>query len=263
MKKLSFFALLIQILFLISCSKTTPLIVNNFNLEDKILKVGITTNYPPVIFRYKDKNAGIEIDLARKISNYADISIIFVEVEWDRLIPSLLNEEIDIIMSGMSVTEDRKQIIDFTEPYMQIGQMVLIRNDEINRLSPISKIYLDNSRVGYELDTTGEQFVKSRLISSVSLGYKSVEDGLGALDNGYIDYFIHDAPTIWKYTLDKNNNNLVGLYTPLTEEYLAWGVRKDDQELLKVLNSIIKKLKEDGSIQEIINKWIPISIKTK
>ena len=80
---------------------------------------------------------------------------------------------------------------------------------------------------------------------------------------GNIDYFIHDGPTVWKYTLNLSNTKLTGFYTPLNEEYLAWGVRKGDIQLLEFLNANIKKFKQDGNIQKIKNKWLPTIIKAK
>jgi len=80
---------------------------------------------------------------------------------------------------------------------------------------------------------------------------------------GNIDCFIHDAPTILKYTFNSSNTKLTGFYTPLTKEYLAWGVGKGDTQLLEFLNSIIKKLKQDVIIQNIKNKWLPTVIKAK
>ena len=264
MKNLSVITLLIQIALFISCSSSKTLNVNNHNLENNTLRIGITTNYPPVVFIDIDNNnAGIEIELAEMLSSSTGISIKFIEVEWERLIPSLLNGEIDIIMSGMSITEDRQQLINFAEPYMKIGQMVLFRSNDRLRFKSVNGIYKPNTKIGYEVDTTGEQFVKTNLMDSVSLEYKSVEDGINALKIGYIDYFIHDAPTIWKYTLDLNNTRLLAFYKPLTEEYLAWGVRKGDTQLLNFLNLNIKKLKQEGKIQMIKNKWLPTIVKAK
>jgi len=263
-KLLSYFALLVQISVLLSCSGSKTLNVNKPNIENDTLRVGISSNYPPVVFKDSDNmNAGIEIELANELSSSTGISIKFVELDWDKLIPSLLNEEIDVIMSGMSITADRQQLIDFTEPYMQTGQMVLIKSSDVLRFRTVEGIYKPNIKIGYEADTTGEQFVKSNLTESVSFEYKSAEQGITALMIGYIDYFIHDAPTIWRYTLNLSNTKLSGFYTPLTEEYLAWGVRKGDTQLLEYLNANIKKLEQDGIIQKIKNKWLPTIIKAK
>lgn len=264
MKLLSYFALLVQISVLLSCSVSKTLNVNKPHIENDTLRVGISSNYPPVVFKDSDNmNAGIEIELANELSSSTGISIKFVELEWIRLIPSLLNNEIDVIMSGMSITEDRKKLIEFTEPYMQIGQMVLFRSNDRLRFRTVDGIYKPKTRIGYEENTTGAQFVIANLKDSASIGYKSAELGITALMIGNIDYFIHDAPTIWRYTLSLSNTKLTGFYTPLTKEYLAWGVRKGDTQLLEYLNANIKKLEQDGIIQKIKNKWLPTIIKAK
>lgn len=264
MKLLSYFALLVQISVLLSCSGSKTLNVNKPHIENDTLRVGISSNYPPVVFKDSDNmNAGIEIELANELSSSTGILIKFVEIDWDKLIPSLMNEEIDVIMSGMSITADRQQLIDFTEPYMQTGQMVLFRSNDRLRFRTVDGIYKPKTRIGYEENTTGAQFVITNLKDSASIGYKSAEQGITALMIGYIDYFIHDAPTIWRYTLSLSNTKLTGFYTPLTKEYLAWGVRKGDTQLLEYLNANIKKLEQDGIIQQIKNKWLPTIIKAK
>jgi ABC-type amino acid transport substrate-binding protein len=264
MKKLLTTILLIQILVLIPISGSKSLKAAKIKLNNNTLRVGITTNYPPVVFKNSNNaNAGIEIELADELSKSTDISIQFVELEWNRLIPSLLNNEIDVIMSGMSITEDRKKLIEFTEPYMRIGQMVLFRSNDRLRFRTVDGIYKPKTRIGYEENTTGAQFVITNLKDSASIGYKSAELGITALMIGNIDYFIHDGPTVWKYTLNLSNTTLSGFYTPLTEEYLAWGVRKGDVQLLEFLNSNIKKLEQDGKIDEIKYKWLPKIIKAK
>lgn len=230
---------------------------------DSVLRIGVNTDYPPVIFKENNIITGIEADLAKKLANDMGVKINFVNMDWDKLIDSLNKGDIDIIMSGMSITEDRKQYVNFTEPYLRVGQMALIRSKDIHRLSPPQKMFVYKSRVGFVNNTTGESFVRKQLANSELKGYVTVQEGVNALRSGAIDYFIHDAPTIWRYTMFGTDNDLFGFYKPLTEEYLAWAVRKSDTELLEELNDQLSGWKEDRSLDSVLNKWIKVSIEVK
>ena len=174
MKLLSYFALLVHISVLLSCSSSKTLNVNKPNIENDMLRVGISSNYPPVVFKDSDNmNAGIEIELANELSSSTGISIKFVELDWDKLIPALMNEEIDVIMSGMSITADRQQLIDFTEPYMQTGQMVLFRSNDRLRFRTVDGIYKPKTKIGYEENTTGAHSRPVLAVWSPSTGEKS------------------------------------------------------------------------------------------
>ena len=105
-----------------------------------VLRVGLTPNYPPVIDRIDGEFAGIEIDLANEAAKGLDKRFQFIELPFEQLIPALTSGEIDIIMSGMSITAERKQKIAFTEPYLHIGQMAVTRIAEVQHLGSLTAL---------------------------------------------------------------------------------------------------------------------------
>ncbi len=95
------------------------------------MKVGVATNYPPVIFKHDGKIVGIEADLAQSVGKETGMDIKFEEMPWESLESALNDGKIDVVMSGVSITQARQQRVDFTKPYMVIGQMVMIKADNI------------------------------------------------------------------------------------------------------------------------------------
>jgi ABC-type amino acid transport substrate-binding protein len=224
------------------------------------LRVGVSPTYPPVIFEQDGKIMGIEADLARFVGDALRRRVEFERFEFHELIGALERGEIDVVMSGMSITSERSERIRFTIPYMKVGQLALIRSSELVRLGRKRSIHRSGARIGYQRGTTGEKFVANKLVRATSFAFDSVASGIRSLRAGRIDYFVHDSPTIWKLAGDPRSNDLQGLYRPLTEEHLAWAVRQKDQKLLTLLDTTLSHWKREGLIEPIINRWIPVRV---
>jgi len=237
-----------------------PMPAPNLGTQALPLRVGISPDYPPLAFRHDGTVAGIEPDFARLAAAELGRRPEFVELAWDALIPSLEARRIDVIMSGMSITPEREAHVLFTTPYMGIGQLALIRRADVARLGSADAIRRPGARVGYVRDTTGAEFVRGELGRAESYAFDSVEDGLRSLRGGRIEYFVHDAPTAWRVALAPNEDELMGLYTPLTREHLAWAVAKDDTVLKQELDTILDAWRAHNRLGPILDRWIPVRV---
>jgi polar amino acid transport system substrate-binding protein len=95
------------------------------------------------------------------------------------------------------------------------------------------------------------------------MGFNSPDTGVAALRAGLITAFIHDAPTVWRVAGSPTERELMGLYQPLTEEYLAWAVRKDDSRLHDALNAQLSVLRANGDLQRVLDRWITVRVKVR
>lgn len=231
------------------------------------LRVGTAPNYPPIVFMQNGRLQGIEPDLAKHLQKRTGHIITYDLMPFNRLIPALQAGQIDLIMAGMSITPPRQSLISFTDSYVNVGQMLLVRTHDIRQFPKALLDQTANIRIGVERGTTGEQYALKTFGSGTINHYNSIDDAVRALEQGSIDCFIHDAPTIWRLSTDRvtRHQNLSGIFTPLTDEQIAWGVRKGDQALLNQLNSCLAELKQDGTLQDILSHWIrsSISIETR
>lgn len=228
-----------------------------------VLRVGVTPNYPPLVELQDGRLAGIEIDLAHEVGKDLNKRMDFVEMPWEKLIPALVAGDIDVIMSGMSITAEREKKIAFTEPYLHIGQMAITRIDEIQKLGSLSDLLNAPITVGFEAGTTGETFVLKNMHNAKPRSMASIDAGIAALRSHEIDAFVHDAPTAWRIGSDPAYHDLIGLYWPLTDENLGWGVRRSDQALRTTLNEQISIMKKDGRLASITRKWIKVRVEVK
>jgi ABC-type amino acid transport substrate-binding protein len=228
---------------------------NHINAQEK-LRIGVTPNYPPLIFETQNKIVGLEADFAGELSEHLDKHLVFVKLKWNELVPALLENKIDIIMSGMTVTKIRKIKINYTKPYMKTGQMALMKRTKAQKYQSVKSITNSSARIGVQKNTTGEIFVETYCPNAEKTCLENPKDCLYYFRGNRIDLFIYDAPGIMWLAAD-NEAELTTSDFLLTHEQLAWGIRKQNTELLQEINTIIEKWEQTGKLNSIIGKWIP------
>jgi ABC-type amino acid transport substrate-binding protein len=225
------------------------------------LRIGISPDYPPLA--YKDGAfglVGVEVDLANQLGKGLGKKIVFVETPFPELINALLEERVDVIMSGMSVTAERIKLVNFTDSYAPVGQMALIRAKDVALYPNVQVFSNTTQKVGFVQDTTGELAARGLFLQAKIVPQPTIEEGVLALRKEEIDVFIHDAPTIWRITGNPSEQELKGLYWRLTNENLAWAVRKDDEPLRFAINQELTALKESGRLKQILSRWVTLRI---
>ncbi len=227
------------------------------------LRVGVSPDYPPLAYRQEGRVVGMEADHILALERILNRGMRVVEMPFEKLIPALLAKEIDVIMSGMSVTVERATQVAFVEPYMEIGQMAIVHRDKVARFAQPWSVYREGVRIGVEPGTTGAQFAERELDSAELKFFVDPDAAFDGLRRDEIDLFIHDAPTSWQLATEDENSDLIGLYRALTREPLAWAVRKEDERLAASLNSALRSLRENGTLQYIRNRWIPVTVEVR
>lgn len=223
-----------------------------------VLKVGITANAPPLIYRQDGRITGLEAEFAVELARYTGRELRFVEISWDDQIPSLVAGRTDIIMSGMSVTELRQYRIMFADPYLVSGQVALVRRNEFNRFSNgLTDLLNLTVRIGSVAATTGSYLAQKQFAGNSKMEYTTPQQAVKALIGNKIDAFVYDLPMNFYFGALHEAQGLVPVPAPLTREYLAWGIRKDDPGLLAAANGYLANIRESGQLQEKVQRWIP------
>ena len=248
-------AILFLIIFIGGCAATKNSTVAGDS--GRTLRVGVTPDYPPVIFKLNNEIAGVEADLARRLAKELNRTVQFIELRWDDQIPALLEGKTDIVMSGISITEARKIRIDFTDYYFKSGLLAMMRVEDARKYNTIRDIMQSNATVGVVKGTTGDIFVQRNFPNVTRISALSkAGDAPSELKNRRIDIFVNDAPSII-WLVSENEADLTAFWKPLNEEYLAWGIRRDDREFLGLVNSVLRKWKEDGTLKGVLTRWLP------
>jgi len=221
------------------------------------LRVGVTPNNPPMIFKLNGRITGMEADLAKRLGTELNRPVKFVELPWDQQIDALLDGRIDIIMSGMTITKAREVRINFTIPYLKSGLVAAVRASDESKYTTADSIIRSYAPVGVMEGTTSEAFVRKNMPKSPRiLVLKKLSDAADELKDRRIDIFIYDAPAV-VWLVSENEANLRGVWKPLNEEYLGWGVRRDEKEFLAQVDAILTRWKSDGALKEVVLKWLP------
>lgn len=221
------------------------------------LRVGFEAGYMP--FEMTDKKGkfvGFDIDMAKAMAKAMGVKFVPINTAWDGIIPALITEKFDIIMSGMTVTQERNLKINFANPYIIVGQSILINKKHAGKVKSYKDLNNKKYIVTSKLGTTGEQAVK-RMIPKAT--YKSFEtEPEAALEavNGKADAFVYDLPYCVVFMAQQGAGKLVFIDKPFTYEPLAWAVRKGDPDFLNWLNNFLSQVKNDGRYDRIYHKWI-------
>ena len=221
------------------------------------LRVGFEAGYMP--FEMTDKKGrfvGFDMDMAKEMAKAMGVKFVPVNTAWDGIIPSLITNKFDIIMSGMTVTQERNLKINFADPYIIIGQTILINKKHAGTVTSYKDLNNSKFIVTSKLGTTGEQAVK-RLIPKCN--YKSFEtEPEAALEvvNGKADAFVYDLPYCVVFMGQQGAGKLVFIDKPFTFEPLAWAIKKGDPDFMNWLNNFLRQTKNDGRYDRIYNKWI-------
>ena len=137
--------------------------------------------------------------------------------------------------------------------------MSLIRREDAARLSTGFFALSTSSAIGVIKDTTGEYFVETNYSSVDKKIFSTPRAAAKAVIDKKIDMFIYDAPMILYLASENETKGLTALFTLLTEEYLAWGFRKDNKDLLKSANDFLRTINDEGKLNQIIQYWIPFA----
>jgi ABC-type amino acid transport substrate-binding protein len=221
-----------------------------------VLVVGVTPTYPPIVFKQNQELAGVEVDLAHSLGSRLGRTVQFVELRWDEEIPALVGRTIDIIMSGMSITEARQVRVAFSQPYLAAGLFAAFRVQDQARYTSRESILKTAETVGVIEGTTGDVFAQRNLPNARRIAFSQASDAARGLRQRTIDLFIHDGPSI-AWQVSTYEAELAAFREPLNQEWLAWALRRDDTVLLSQVNAALAEWKGDGTLNRILGKWLP------
>ncbi len=222
-----------------------------------VLRVGLEAGYLP--FEMADKSGnfiGFDVDMAKEMAKAMGVKLEIVNTAWDGIIPALVTKKFDIIMSGMTVTQERNLKINFADPYIIVGQTILLNKKHEGKIKSYKDLNDPKYTVTSKLGTTGEQAIK-RLIPKAN--YKSFEvESEAALEvmTGKADATVYDLPFCVVFMAQQGGKNMVFLDEPFTFEPLAWAIRKGDPDFLNWLDNFLRQVKNDGRYDDIYNRWI-------
>ena len=220
-----------------------------------VLRVGQDQGYMPLYGTDENGNrVGLEVDLLKKMADFLGVKLEFVIVNWDGIIPALMSGKFDIIMSGMTITPERALRVDFSVPYITVGQTVVYNTRKFS--NPPRYAQLKNMKklsISVQLGTTGE-FAARRLFPNAKIyPFDSMDEAAYQVASGRVDIMVVDS--IYANYVAKKYSQLATTGELLTREDLGIAIRKGNLEFLQWLNTFINWAKTSGLINELKQKW--------
>lgn len=250
--KIRFHFLLLALLLTASCATGERSTFDRIRKNKQVI-VGTDAVNVPFEFGKGMGVQGLDVDIAVEIAKDIGYEIRWIKVPFERLFTSLQKKEVDFVISAITITDERKKNFAFSTPYFASGQIVAVRR-EMDKVKSITA--LSGLRIGVQTGTTGDDFLTRgrRLTKYEKKGFATLDDALLALNNREIDAVIGDQPII-SYSIFTSFPNLKTIGDRLTTENYGVVLRKEDTELLKIVNKTLERLKGSGQQQRIYKAW--------
>lgn len=229
----------------------------NTILERKELRVGFDPGYMP--FEMIDKNGnyiGFDIDLARELAKAMGVKFVPVSVDFDGIVGALIADKVDIIISAMTVTQSRNLRISFADPYISIGQSVLVNNKHKGEITSWEQLNDPKYLVICRQGTTSEEAVKRYLPKARTKTFEKEVDGALEVSNGRGDAWVYDMPFNVVFQAQQGKDSTYHLDEAFTYEPLGIGLKQGDPDFLNFINNFLRQIKSDGRYDRMYNKWI-------
>lgn len=219
-----------------------------------VMKVGTNAAFPPFEYvdEYTKEYTGFDMDLVRAIGEQAGLEVQIMDVAWEGIIPGLLVGNYDLIASAMTITAERQESVNFSDPYFNAEQVILVPINENSINGPED---LKGKSVSVQLGTTGD-FVASEIKGLKKVArFAEVTDAIQEMRNGNVAGVICDNLVAIMYIQENPGKAKVVPGSFFDPEYYGFAINKKNTDLLKKVNAALAELKANGKYDEIYNKW--------
>lgn len=216
------------------------------------LRVGLSADYAPMEFEHtvngKTEYAGVDIDLAKKIAKDNNLKLKIVNMSFDSLLGALKTGKIDIIISGMTSTPERKKQVDFSDSYMMTKNIMLVKKDKVSEYKDIKDF--NNKKVGAQKGTEQEKIAQTEIENASITSLSPLPDVILALKSGKVEGAVVEKPVAEAYLKQNPKLGISNVKFNEEEKDTVIAVPKDSPKLLSQINKTIKEVKDKGLIDK-------------
>ena len=214
------------------------------------IRVGTDATYPPFETVEGDVYSGFDIDLMNAVAREMGARARFVNSSFDGIFPALQNGTFDAVISSVTITDERKATMLFTDPYYDSGQLIAVREETQGVTEPD---HLKGKTVGVQINTTAQYDLEKREGVTVNK-YNTIDLALLDLQNRRIDAVVSDAPVL-KFMIFKSFRGLKTVGRRFTDEKFGVAVAQGNEDLVREMNAALKRVRESGEYDRIHEKW--------
>jgi len=239
----------------LSCTKKSTEKTAMVTETQKPLIVAMELAYPP--FETKDSAgnpSGISVDFAKAFGESIGRDVTIINTQWDGLIPSLQTGKVDMIVSSMTITEDRSKVVDFSTPYANSLLGILVNKD--SGITKAEDLNQKGKIIAVKTGSTGFIFAKREMTNATIIALADESACVTEVAQGKADGFFYDQLTIYR-NWQAHKDTTAAVFVPFQDKEM-WGVavKKGNTELLNQLNSFIPKFTNDGGFDTLSQKYL-------
>jgi polar amino acid transport system substrate-binding protein len=235
--------------------------------QDKIVRIGTEGAYPPFNFiDQSGKLAGFDVDIGLALCEKMQVKCELVAQDWDGIIPALTAGKYDVIIASMFITDERKKVVSFTNPYYAAAMTHVTASD--SDITEFTDAALAGKAVGAQSSTTQAEYIQKIYPSADIRLYKTQDEANLDMANGRLDVMVGDLVPMLQWTEKTEDGKcckLVG--EPITDkafvgEGVGMAVRQEDNELREKLNKALADIVADGTYKKINDKYFSLNVLT-
>jgi polar amino acid transport system substrate-binding protein len=217
--------------------------------QNNVLKVGTDATFPPMEFTENGKRTGFDIELVEAVAKKLGKQVEWVDIDFKGLIPGLVSRRFDMAVSAIYITDERKKVVDFTDPYYAGGLVAMVKDgSSVKKLSD-----LDGKKVTVQVGTKSVGYLQEHFPKVQRVEVEKNQEMFNLVDIGRADAAVTGKPAAYQYV--RTRGGLHVLDEQLTTEEYGMALRKDEPELKKAINGALAQMKADGTYAAIVNKW--------
>ena len=219
-----------------------------------VLVIGVDATYPP--FEFVDQGgqiSGVSAAIAAEIGRDLGKPVEFRNMNFDGLIPALQSGQIDLIISSLTANEQRRQSIDFSEPYVKTGLSILAAKDA--PISSVEDLRTPGRKLAVRIATTGEQWCRKELPQASLVALDTDAACVLEVVNGKVDAWVYDQVSVMNYHA-KHPDRTRALLAPLRQEVWAVGLKKGRDELKAKVNQTLARMKAAGAFAKLADQYL-------
>lgn len=225
----------------------TAALLGSMAMAQDVVRLGTEGAYPPYNFiNDAGEVDGFERELGDELCLRAELNCTWVTNDWDSIIPNLVSSNYDAIIAGMSITDERKEVIDFSDPYTQPDPSAFLALGDVD---------LENGVIAAQAGTIQASYVTT-MAGATLLEFATPDETISAVRNGEADAVLADKAFLEPIAEAEADLSFVG-DDILIGGGIGLGVRQSDNELRDTFSAAIQSMKDDGTLNELIIKWLP------
>ena len=219
--------------------------------QSNVLRVATDATFPPMEFVENGKKTGFDVELVEAVAAKMGKKVEWVDIDFKGLVPGLIAKRYDMAVSAIYITDERKKVVDFTQPYYAGGLVAMVKDG-----SPIAKLAdLNGKKVSVQVGTKSVSYLTDNYPKVQRVEVEKNQEMFNLVDIGRADAAVTGKPAAFQYI--RTRGGMKVLPEQLTTEEYGMAIRKDTPELTAAVNKALAQLKADGGYKAIVDKWFP------